>query len=97
LPEGARPTVGTLSERLCLRHHSTVELIDRLEKQRLVTRRHGDEDRREVFVQLTRQGEARLDRITASIWSELGTAGAALSESLVQLLGCFGTTRGRRV
>lgn len=96
LPDEARPTVGTLSERLCLRHHSTVELVDRLERQRLVARRHGDEDRREVFVELTRQGEAMLDRITASIWTELGAAGAALSESLVSLMGCFGRARGRQ-
>ena len=27
LPEGTRPTVTALSSRLCLRHHSTVELV----------------------------------------------------------------------
>jgi DNA-binding MarR family transcriptional regulator len=86
LPVGERPTVGTLSERLCLRHHSTVELVDRLEKQGAVARRHGDEDRREVLVELTAQGEKLLHRVTASIWPELQVAGVALSDSLLTLL-----------
>src|SRR5215469_8080747 len=56
LPEEARPTVTTLSHRLCLRHHSTVELIDRLVEQRAVTRRHCDQDHREVLIELTAYG-----------------------------------------
>src|SRR5580658_3392661 len=49
LPKGARPTVSTLSERLCLRHHSTVKLADHLEKQGAIARRHGEKDRRKVL------------------------------------------------
>ncbi len=30
LPEGMRPTISSISARLCLRHHSTVELANRL-------------------------------------------------------------------
>lgn len=86
LPQGVRPTVSTLSERLCLKHHSTVELIDRLEKQGAVARRHGDDDRRQVFVQLTLLGQARLERITAAVWEELGVAGASLAASLEALM-----------
>jgi len=85
LPEAARPTVSTLSERLCLRHHSTVELVDRLEKQGAIARRHGDEDRREVLLALTPAGEKLLAQITASIWPELRTASKSLSESLSAL------------
>jgi DNA-binding MarR family transcriptional regulator len=95
LPEEARPTVTTLSERLCIRHHSTVELIDRLEKQGLVARRHGDEDRREVLVVLTPHGEKLLERLTASIRQELRTAGIALSDSLLHLLASLGKSRRR--
>src|SRR5689334_24912655 len=49
LPEGTRPTVTALSSRLCLRHHSTVELIDRLVEHDAVARRHSEQDRREVL------------------------------------------------
>ena len=30
LPKGTRPTITALSQQLCLRHHSTVELVNRL-------------------------------------------------------------------
>ncbi len=33
LPKGTRPTVTALSQQLCLRHHSTVELVNRLVDQ----------------------------------------------------------------
>jgi DNA-binding MarR family transcriptional regulator len=87
LPKGARPTVTTISDRLCLRHHSTVELIDRLEKQGAVARQHGKEDRREVLLHLTPRGEDRLRRLTVSIWPQLQVEGVALSGSLQELLG----------
>src|SRR5271166_1710650 len=32
LRAGVKPTISAVSEKLCLRHHSTVELIDRLER-----------------------------------------------------------------
>jgi DNA-binding MarR family transcriptional regulator len=42
LPDGLRPTVGVLAERMQLQHHSTVELIDRLVGEvSLSSSRHG--------------------------------------------------------
>ncbi len=35
LPEGSEATIQTLAERLALKHHSVVELVDRLETTRL--------------------------------------------------------------
>src|SRR5262245_38534659 len=35
LPAGMKPTIRVLAERLQLRHHSTVELADRMEEQGL--------------------------------------------------------------
>ena len=86
LPVGARPTVATISDRLRLRHHSTVELIDRLEKQGAVARQHSEQDRREVLLRLTPRGQDQLRRLTVSIWSQLQVEGAALSDSLRKLL-----------
>jgi DNA-binding MarR family transcriptional regulator len=45
--------VVALAERLQLRHHSAVGLIDRLVSQKLVARTPSTRDRRQVFVQLT--------------------------------------------
>lgn len=82
LSEGTRPTVTALSQQLCLRHHSTVELVDRLVDQGALRRRHGDLDHREVLVELTPQGEALLHRLSILHWEELRVSGPALSESL---------------
>ena len=82
LPPGTRPTVTALSTRLCLRHHSTVELINRLAERGAVLRRHSDQDRREVLVELTPHGEQLLRQLSLLHWQELQTSGPALSNSL---------------
>jgi DNA-binding MarR family transcriptional regulator len=82
LPEGTRPTVTALSSRLCLRHHSTVELVNRLVERGAVIRRHSEEDRREVLVDLTPHGEHLLGMLSVLHWDELQNSGPALSEAL---------------
>lgn len=82
LPEGTRPTVTALSSRLWLRHHSTVELIDRLVERGAVVRRHSEQDRREVLIELTPHGEQLLVQLSLLHWQELQISGPALSEAL---------------
>src|SRR5580698_9448813 len=48
-PGHDRVTVSELAERLQLRHHSTVGLIDRLVAEKLVARAPSQEDRRQVL------------------------------------------------
>ena len=60
------PTIGQLAEHLLLRHHSTVQLVDRAEAAGLLQRTRDDEDHRVVRVTLTADGE----RILASLASE---------------------------
>ena len=62
-PEGAEATIRYLSERLLLKHHSTVELVDRLEAGALVQREQSRDDRRRVCVRLTKKGEALVARL----------------------------------
>jgi DNA-binding MarR family transcriptional regulator len=96
LPEGARPTVTELAQRLCLRHHSTVELVDRLVERGAVTRQHNPEDRREVFVALTEHGEELLHRLSTLLWDELSVTGPDLSASLLKILAhSTGSGRGK--
>ena len=86
LPDGMRPTVTALSHRLCLRHHSAVELVDRLVEQGAVARRHNDRDRREVFIELTPRGEELLHRLSGLLREELRVAGPALCVSLLAVV-----------
>lgn len=82
LPEGMRPTVKVLASRLCLRHHSTVELINRLVERGAVVRQHSSQDRREVMVALTPHGEELLEELSMLHWEELQNAGPALTGAL---------------
>ena len=70
LPSGTHPTIHALSQQLCLRHHSTVELVDRLVCKGAITRRHRDRDHREVLVELTPHGEELLHRLSILHWKD---------------------------
>jgi DNA-binding MarR family transcriptional regulator len=56
-------TVGELAERMQAKHHGVVALITRCEKAKLVERRADTDDRRRVYVHLTRKGEERLAKL----------------------------------
>src|SRR6201987_6260550 len=86
LPEGCEASVSTLAERLLLRHHSTVELIDRLETRGYVKRARGREDRRQVLVVLQPRGEKLLEKVVGQRLIELRSHGHALVESIGKLL-----------
>ncbi|HEY1408574.1 MAG TPA: MarR family transcriptional regulator [Promineifilum sp.] len=77
--------MSELAERLQVRHHTTVELIDRLAAQDLVVREPGMEDRRQVYVSLTEQGKEVLARLTATHREELRRVGPQLNLLLDQL------------
>lgn len=57
-------SIGDLADRLFLRHHSAVELVDRLEATGLLTRASDPGDRRRVLLQLTPDGSSRLEHLT---------------------------------
>jgi len=86
LPEGRKATVSELAERLQLRHHSTVELIDRLVKRGLVERHRDEEDKRRVLVTLTSQGEEILHHLSHHMLTELRSTGPAFVDVLNTLL-----------
>lgn len=70
-PNGNGPTIGDLAGYLLLRHHSTVELVDRAQDAGLV-QRFGDEgDGRVTRVRLTADGERRLSQLTPAHLDEL--------------------------
>ncbi|HEX2075113.1 MAG TPA: MarR family winged helix-turn-helix transcriptional regulator [Geodermatophilus sp.] len=72
-------TVRELSDRLQLRHHSVVELVNRAQGQGLVERAPDPEDARVVRVLLTEAGEDILARLAALHRDELRRIDTALS------------------
>jgi DNA-binding MarR family transcriptional regulator len=63
--------VRELADRLQLRHHSVVELVNRAQRQGLVHRTTDPDDARAVRVVLTDQGEHLLGRLSALHRDEL--------------------------
>jgi len=72
-------TVGELAERLQLRHHSTVELVNRAQGQKLVQRSPDPDDARVVRVGLTPEGEQILAELSALHRLELERMSAVLT------------------
>jgi DNA-binding MarR family transcriptional regulator len=50
LPKGVEPNVGEIAQRLFVRHHSAVELTDRLTERQLLRKRQSRQDRRRVLL-----------------------------------------------
>ncbi len=86
LPEGLKPTIGVLAERMQLQHHSTVELIDRLVDRGFLCRLRATDDRRQVLVKLTRDGEEFLKRLSLYHMQELQVAGPKFVKILQGLI-----------
>jgi DNA-binding MarR family transcriptional regulator len=76
LPKGTRPRVAELAERLEIKHHSAVELINRLSAGDYIRRQRGGVDRREVLLTLTPKGEKILRALSLHHRAELRTARA---------------------
>jgi len=83
-------TVGELAERLQIRHHSAVELVDRLVAENLVARSTSAKDRRLVMVQLTSGGNEVLERLSAAHTEQLKTLGPELILRLNEIIGAEG-------
>ncbi len=86
LPPHLRPSVGELAKRLQLRHHSTVELVNRLSSRGYVRRQRGATDRREVLLSLTIKGEKVLNELSLHHMAELRKAGPALISALQRII-----------
>jgi DNA-binding MarR family transcriptional regulator len=83
LPPGARPRVRELAERLQIKHHSTVGLVNRLAAGGFVNReRGGGSDRREVLLTLTPKGEKVLKKLSLHHRAELRMQGPLLIAAL---------------
>jgi DNA-binding MarR family transcriptional regulator len=84
-PGRDRVTVSELAERLQIRHHSAVGLIDRMVSQGLMVRQPDDDDRRQVFVSLTPRGAELLEPLAAAHRDQLQRLSADMRTILEHL------------
>ncbi|MBU6463169.1 MAG: MarR family transcriptional regulator [Bradyrhizobium sp.] len=75
-------SVGDLAEFLFIRHHTAVELVDRMAKLELLIRVVDDADGRRVLVKLTKEGERRLQKLSQANLKELRAIGPTLARML---------------
>jgi len=78
-------TVGELSERLQVKHHTAVGLLDKLTTRRLVARRRAESDHRQVNVRLTRLGSSVLKRTAAIHRQEMRHRSSEMINALKRL------------
>ena len=86
-PESRSITVGELAERLQVRHHSAVGLVDRLVLKRLVARKQHAADRRQVDLALTELGDSTLEKLSAAHKEQLRRIGPHIESLLKRLRG----------
>jgi DNA-binding MarR family transcriptional regulator len=86
IPEGVRPRIRELADRMQIQHHSAVELINRLESGGYVRRERAQDDRREVLLALTPKGERVLEELALHHHEELRSSAPDLVASLRRLM-----------
>lgn len=86
MPEGVRPRIRELANRMQIQHHSAVELVNRLEAGGYVRRERGQDDRREVLLALTRKGERVLGELALHHHEELRSAAPGLVAALRRVM-----------
>lgn len=84
-PGRERITISELAERLRLRHHSAVGLINRLVVERLVVRMPSPDDGRKVLIALSKRGEKILEQLSATHRDQLKIIGPELADLIRRL------------
>lgn len=78
-------SIGEIADRLLLRHHTIVELVDRLSDLGLVVRNPDPTDKRKIQVSLTKSGSAAIDKLSSIHVEEL----KSIRPTLRKLLKAF--------
>lgn len=78
-------TIGQLSERLQVKHHTAVSLVNRMEKLGYVSREAGQTDRRQVFVRLTPTGSQLLAGVALLHRQEMRIRSVEMIDALTRL------------
>jgi DNA-binding MarR family transcriptional regulator len=84
-PDGADVTISYAAERLSLKHNSTVELVDRSEREGLLSRTVDGVDKRRALLHVTRKGARILARLSVVHARELNEMAPRLVKTLRQI------------
>lgn len=82
---GGGPNISELSERLQVKHHTTISLLNRLVARKLIQRKRGAQDKRQVQIKLTRLGQSTLDKLAAIHRRELRERSGEMIDALRRL------------
>lgn len=77
-------SISEIADRLLVRHHTAVELIDRLADLGLATRKPDAQDGRRIQVSLTKDGHCAIDKLSSIHIEELGSIRPTLRKLLRQ-------------
>jgi DNA-binding MarR family transcriptional regulator len=86
LPPETPAKIQTFADRLAVKHHSAVELVDRLEQRGYVRRTRSRDDRRQVLVSLLPRGQKVLEQVVRQRMGELRASGRQLVTAIDALL-----------
>ncbi|PYK82131.1 MAG: MarR family transcriptional regulator [Verrucomicrobia bacterium] len=78
-------SISQLSERLQVRHHSAVSIVDRLVERKLITRTPVRSDRRRRFLELTLQGHKLIEELASAHRQEIRARSGEIIEALERL------------
>ncbi|MHB1544976.1 MAG: MarR family winged helix-turn-helix transcriptional regulator [Gammaproteobacteria bacterium] len=85
--DSCAPTIGELSRKLLIRHHSAVGLTDRLVTAGFIKRINSPRDQREVLLRLTPKAKRLLTHLSKRHRSELNRIAPVLRAILKELEG----------
>ena len=78
-------TISQLSERLQIKHHSAVNIVDRLVERKLIRRHAGQLDRRERHLELTEKGQKLIEELGRVHYWELSKRSEEMITALQRL------------
>lgn len=81
-PQATAVTIAYAASRLGLKHNSTVELVDRSEREDLIERTADKDDKRRAILRLTRKGRQVLHKLSGDHARELNEMAPRLVRAL---------------
>ena len=81
-----RLTIAQLSERLQVKHHSAINIVNRLVARKLITRKAAEPDRRERYLELTAEGRSLIEELAAVHYEELARRSDEMVTALQRIL-----------
>jgi DNA-binding MarR family transcriptional regulator len=96
IPEDMSPTIAAIASRMCLRHNSAVELVNRTIEANLIRKAPDPVDHRRLLLQITPSGQRLLASLVEFHLRELDELGPELIRALKRVLSMAQENRHSR-